>query len=252
MTRILQAQDTTATYKVQLLHETGVTLLYDGTETLSAKLWVGDDRIALATPTVTWNTAPNLVDVLITKTMLSGLEPGIYRLRVYGVGGDVHLAEAELEVVAAPGSRVAPRTYCNAEDLLRIYPGLKNLHFTGEDRAGFEEYRQSATEWIDEVVLANYRPTFQQNEQWLKTQIDAGKLLATPTIRNACARRAVSQILLNQPLLAENKTDYVAQANMHQNLCEQGLMGCRVGFDLNSDALADFYVDLDYTRSVVC
>jgi hypothetical protein len=160
--------------------------------TLSAAVWAGDTTAAIFTPAVLWvDGDPSAGKVRITfarsdtaiaagdyTVMLSITANGLIRTRPVAL----------LRILPAPGSQVAGKTYCTAQDVLDAVPWLALVQ-APEERAGFAEAREKATRWLDALILAK-RPVL--DADWLQFELDNDGLVLT----NPQGRRLVEAVAL--------------------------------------------------------
>jgi hypothetical protein len=129
---------------------------YAGTETLTAKLWAGDDITALATPTLAWANHDAGTVTLTLSAANTTQTPATYQIRCTVTDGGVayEFYRAWLKIEASPGSATAPATYCGFDDMLELAGDLADALLESSDQAGFAEQRAKARRWTDRVVVA--------------------------------------------------------------------------------------------------
>lgn len=181
------------------------------TDTLTSKVWGGQDQAVLFSPSVSWLTLPSppphgydLGQYVIsfnnadTATWL----PAKYDYQVYltrsGRTGEITGGGGNLQVLPSPGTATALPTYCTLQDMLGWCRWLQNLSVFEADETGFLTQRAAARNWMDNMIQRHYRLTAGLNisvfgnpvptwgprrtggySVWLQAQLDAGP--AQPT-----------------------------------------------------------------------
>ena len=254
-----QRQDETVPWEVTLARADGDALTYTGAESMTCQVWAGDDQAVALTPTVTWLSAPNLLQVSIDA---STLDEGDYQLRIRD-NADVDVAWHTLRVLPAPGTADPEPVYGSVQDLYLHAPWVRDL--AGEDdEAGFVEQRALARAWLDDTILRHYTPygtgpmvmlsdtavylgapgDVIGPSQWLRDQLDDDALIVTTTIREAVARYAASVICSAQLGVARDGESYHQHALRLRAEAETILATLVVQLDTDSDDEPDLSIDL--------
>jgi hypothetical protein len=144
-------------YTVTLRDANGspITTTYAGTEALAGKVWAGDDRASLVTPTVAWaSAADGTLTVSMTSAQTDDLSPGTYVLSVdLTDGGEPYECfRAWLRVEAVAGAATAGTTFCTFDDMIDVAGDLVEDLQNRADVAGFAEQREEAARWTRKTI----------------------------------------------------------------------------------------------------
>lgn len=135
--------------------------MFRPTDALACTVWPGDDRAALATPSVAW-IDPDAASFRIAfqAADTADLEARTYRLRVTATraGREATLFDAWLQVDDAPGLAVSPLTWCGYDDMRAAADWIDKLQ-SPDSATGFETQRARATQWAIETAMARLRDT---------------------------------------------------------------------------------------------
>ena len=132
-----------------------LTTTYAGTEAIAAKVWAGDDRASLVTPTVAWLSAADATLALsMTAAQTDDLTPGTYVMSVdITDGGEVYECfRSWLRVEAVAGIATAGTAYCMLDDMLEAAGDLVEDLQNRADVAGFAEQREEAARWTRKTI----------------------------------------------------------------------------------------------------
>lgn len=265
-----QSLNSTAVYPLTLKGRNRVSLAgtFTGSETLAATIWAGDDLAGGITPTLAWDTSiagnpasatePVLL-LTVPASILTSWSAGIFSYQCRA-NTTTELARGTIQFTLAPGSGVAPKTYCSAEDLRRCCPWIDDLQHPGQ-QSGFAEERGQAREWVDQCLhahdgrsasLANWEGGWLvgdmgRRSSWLQTQLDADKLMLRPEIVRANAYYAVSLVLRTQ-LGSREKTPYQSLAAEYRGMAEATLLTTVAELDTNADGEGDYAIPLNRLR----
>jgi hypothetical protein len=233
-----------ATIEVRDLGGRSLVGIYNGTETVTSRLWAGDDRAEIDPAlTVAWsNAAQGLIDLDYAGTDTAALDRGTYTAEVLVDG--VLVWSGTLEVLAGPGDAVAPATYGTYDGmLLRGGTWVTGLNDPAS-QGGFVEERASARVWTDRLILARARMLLQIRERgyfgssdarglieatadlsepatiedrlaWLAGVLDDGGLDAATTIREANEHYACWLVLSRVLSAREGAEQYQQHASRH-------------------------------------
>jgi hypothetical protein len=239
------------------------------TDTLTAKVWPGDDQLIVATPTASW------IDVTVAQWKLAfvpadtaTLIPGTYRFRVTATRGSgvVELLSDSVEITAVPGAAAAPAVYCTYEDMAAEVNWLQQFQSETEDQTGFAEQRKKAREWMDGMILrsaprygAGQLVSMQGSWNWgsgTRLAMDPvmagylaadGLMLTTPqgrAIVQACACYAISLVFQSQ-IGKEN----AGMANGFAMKARYIAATIVAEIDSNDDGVADYAIPLSVTNT---
>ena len=205
---------------------------FGSSDTLTATVWVGVDQTALFQPAVAWYTANGTQtgygqgQVLVSPTAAQSAtleQNGTYSLEVWwtqaGVGGKTAcIVRATVTVLPAPGTATpAVTAYCQLSDMLQRAPWVALVQRADTDTEGFYPQRLLARNWMDWVIINNYRGAsvglFEEHSTlafafgggvgWrrslgpspaLLTYLASNMLIVRPQIVTACAYKAVAEI----------------------------------------------------------
>lgn len=232
---ISQSKDTSADWSVRLETTDGLSLVYTGSESVSAKLWAGDDQPGIEL-SANWNTQESdfaanpkvcVVDVTIAKASVEALDSGIYRIRVYVAGRQA--ADTWLKLDDAPGAGSAIKTYCSLRDLQTRFPAVEVLQSV-TDQSGLAEVRGEARKWLDSYVLSSWA-VVSGLSRWttqMETFLGDNRLLVDHRVKDAVCYKSLA-IFLGSKVEPE-----------YQKLsakCAEAAMGClslcRVSIDIS-------------------
>lgn len=230
-----QSIGSTREYKVTLRlprSSTGsLATLFDGDETFSLKLWVGDDQ----TPALSSTEAVEWIDheadeptlkITLTEDDVDGLTPGKYYLSLLINPGvdDVEVFEpgSAITLTNAAGSAVAGKTYASWDDLRNIASYIDR--YMPDDtgiKSDYGEYRALARSHIDRVLVSRAAEESEDGVRkgggWLgestvtarratvQADLDAGGLIVTPEIKEVASRLAAAMALEDNPNADEGK-----------------------------------------------
>ena len=253
-----QARGTTRRYLLTLRSKTLAELPYDGSEPLSAMLWPGGDRPAIATLSVVWTTPPQ-IRLTVSAENTEDCEPGKYRVRV--LVGETVAGEQDLEIIASPGLATAPASYCKRVDVRRLIQRIESL----KDVSGLEDSLGAARDWIDAAIVRAWLDqqggrggTFEQitsyyapqyHESQIRGYLADNLLVVDPHIRDACAYRAAAEIV--RPLVAmmgESKVDYSKLADEFERKANNHLYGNPARIDVYGNGSVVVSLNMHATR----
>lgn len=213
------SQGEAPSYTVTINDASGNPVPYTGTEALSGAVWAGNDQEPLFVATVTWyNAAGGQVVVALPAAQTAGLAVGLYRFRllVTDAAGPHDAYESRVYITAAPGAAALRPTYITAADVRKVASWIDDLQDADNQEAGFLDQCADARDWLDEIILRNYRGgnitllgyhglaldawytggvrrTSLANI-WLKTALQNNQLLITPRIKRVQALYAAHLI----------------------------------------------------------
>lgn len=142
------------------------------TDSFETRVWRGEDTAAILSfttagggaPTTTWiNAATGQFQISFNDVDTVGYEVGQYRIltRAIRSGTPVRSAvvlDGFLSIMAAPGTTALRRTYGPFSDMVKYAKWITNLQ-DPNDIEGFVEQRADARDWLNSVILLNYRGT---------------------------------------------------------------------------------------------
>jgi hypothetical protein len=148
---------------------TGVTT-FTGSESLSAKLYAGDDIASSITPTLAWGTPP-VVTLTIAANATSSLtaQPGY--ILAFTVGSVTRLM-GRVTILPASASTAALSTRVSYNDLRRLDGASLEALITSTDQAGFAEQRHLARKNTDDIIQRHYRRGYERRQDTLDHLMD--------------------------------------------------------------------------------
>lgn len=199
--------------------------VFTAADTPAATVWAGRDRPALLTPAAAWVDDSTCVAIRVAfrKADTLALAPAFYPVdvQVLPAGGldPIDVASVTLQVLAAPGSTAAGRSYATLQDLQDWAPWILTAEDLDVDLAGFARQLERATSWLDDVIVAlwkpaSYQPTIGQpgygawlangfqadapESVYLRGLLDGGALLIRDKTRELVACKAIGLVCLGQ------------------------------------------------------
>jgi hypothetical protein len=210
-----QVLDTTRAYRIYLeSDQVGGSLagLYTGSETLSGRIWSGEDQATVVTPTVVWDTDvadnPDGVDkpvllMTVPASALTSVAAGTYLWQItvdFATEKIAYPAEpGTITFIDGPGSATAPAVYGTLKQLKDVCPWIEQVQGFA-DTAGFADARGLAREWADAFLLERVPAP---DRTWVRTALAANQLLTTgpegKRIVRASSLYAAHLILMREP-----------------------------------------------------
>lgn len=253
---------------------TGVFL---STDTLNANVWAGNNETPLLTPATTWIGASNAqFQVTLQNTDSASLSIGQYYLQAYATrGGSPSRTTAllpkgtSLTILAAPGTSFTARpTYITITDVRRIAPWIDDLQVP-DNSTGFDDQLADARDWLDELIIRNYRGgnvsllgyhgfaldawytgggrRTSLTNRWLYTALQANQLLVTPRAKQVCAYYALSRICES---MITKSGQYVALASRFRFEAESLLASSTLEIDVNNDGFGEVPINFSSTNTL--
>jgi hypothetical protein len=253
--------------------------IFLSTDTLTATVWAGSNETPLLTPgpTTTWISATNAqYQVTFQNTDSSSLAPGQYYLQAYATrtGSPTRTTAllprgTSLEILSSPGTSFTARpTYISVTDVRKIAPWVDDLQVP-DDNFGFDNQLADARDWLDEIILRNYRGgnvsllgyhgfaldswytgggrRTSLTNRWLFTELQNNCLLVTPRVKQICAYFALSKICES---MITKSGQYVALASRFRFEAESLLASTTVEIDVNGDGFGEVPINLSSTNTL--
>ena len=210
------------------------------------------NQTAVFQPTVGWYTANSTQtgytqgQVLVSPTAAQSAtleQNGTYSLEVWwtqsGTGRTACIVRSTVNVLTAPGTATeAVTTYCQLSDMLQRRPWVALVQRSDTDTEGFYPQRLIARNWMDWVIINNYRGAsvglFEEHSTlafafgggvgWrrslgpspsLLAYLAANDLIVRPQIVTACSYKAIAEIARAQTGIANQ---WAAQAPYYDAL----------------------------------
>jgi hypothetical protein len=264
-------------FQVQNPDGTVPTGIFLSTDALSATVWAGSNETPLLTPAATWINATNAqYQVTIQNTDSSSLAPGQYSVQAYATragtpGRTTALLPrgTSLEILAAPGTSFTARpTYITVTDVRKIAPWIDDLQVP-DSNTGFDDQLADARDWLDEIILRNYRGgnvsllgyhgfaldawytgggrRTSLTNRWLFASLQSNQLLVTPRVKQICAYFALSKICES---MITKSGQYVALASRFRFEAESLLASTTVEIDVNGDGFGEVPINLSSTNTL--
>ncbi|MGZ3299326.1 MAG: hypothetical protein ACXWO1_00630 [Isosphaeraceae bacterium] len=271
-------QGTARDFPFQVTNPDGTvpTGIFTVTDVLTAKVWTGSNEVPLLTPTASWISAPNATyQVSLQNTDSSSLAWGIYYLQAYATrAGTPPRTTAllprgtSLEIIAAAKTDTPRPTYIGIADLRKIAPWIEDLQVP-DSSEGFHDPCADSRDWLDELVVRNYRGgnvsllgyhgmaldawftgggrRTSLSNRWLLSCLAANQLLVTPRVKNVCAYYALSRIC--ESMLTKG-SQYAMLAARFRLEAESLLVSTTVELDVNGDGHGEIPVSFSSTNSL--
>jgi hypothetical protein len=249
-----------------------LTAVFDGTESLVCQCWSGEDQAVAFTLPVIWDTPlEGTIKIQVPGATSASQDVGLYQGLVKIADGSEALVRFTLDIRHAPGSGVQTITpYCALQDLLEYAPWVQLVQ-TEEDITGFLDKRIQAREWLDWVILNNYRGAsvglfethstlafvFGGGVGWrrslgpspsLITYLAQNLLIVRPQIIRACAYKTISLIGLAQIGI---NNQYASFGSYYRDMSDRELIGTTAEVDLNGDGVGELFIPLSSTNTLM-
>jgi hypothetical protein len=284
MDQLRIVQGAYADYPIQSWNRGKVTQpAYASGDTLAAYVYQGQSDTVLFAPSVTWYTAGSTqtgytqgqVLVSITGAQSALLEQnGTYTLQVWwtqsGGGKTEPIVRSQLVCEPAAGATIQTVTpYCQLSDLLDYAPWVSIVQNTDSDQEGFYRQRLKAREWMDWMILNDYRGAFVGLFEthstaafefgyagWrrslgpspsLITYLSQNMLLVKPYIVEACAYKAISLVGLGQIGLNNQLASHGAY---YRDMATRKACEITAEVDINGDGIGELFISLNSTNSL--
>ncbi len=251
--------------------------IFLSTDTLTAQVWAGSNETPLLTPAATWISATNAqYQVTLQNADSASLAYGVYYLQAFATrAGTPPRTTAllpsgtSLAILAAPGASFTARpTYIAVGDIRKIAPWIDDLT-TPDNDSGFDNQLADARDWLDEIVLRNYRGgnvsllgyhgfaldawytgggrRTSLTNRWLFAALQSNQLLVTPRVKQMCAYFALSKICES---MITKSGQYVALASRFRFEAESLLASTTVEIDVNGDGFGEVPINLSSTNTL--
>jgi hypothetical protein len=264
-------------FQVQNPDGTTPTGIFMGTDVLTASVWAGSNEVPLLTPTASWISVTNAqYQVTLEDTDSSSLPYGIYYLQAYatrvvsGVTRTTALLPrgSSLEIIAAAKTGTPRPSYISITDLRKIAPWIDDLQVP-DLHEGFDDPCADSRDWLDEMVLRNYRGgnvsllgyhgmaldawysgggrRTSLSNRWLLSCLAANQLLVTPRVKNVCAYYALSRICES---MITKGGQYAMLAARFRLEAESLLASTTVELDVNGDGFGEVPINMSSTNTL--
>lgn len=261
-----------AAYQATLCDDTGTPITFAGTETLSGTVWAGGSLAPLFTLAPTWATpAGGVINVPVPGASTASLDPGTYRLIVTVVlnGAACDAYEAALQITYAPGGTATRPTYITAEDLRGAAKWIDQLQDLDDGQEGFQDACADARDWMDQMILRNYRggaitllgmhgvalDAWYTGGPWrssldniyIKQQLALNTLMLTTPIKKSMVYYALSCICESMVSLG---AEWGKRQAYYQQKAFQTLAGTVAQLDINGDGLPEIPIAFSSANTI--
>src|SRR5271157_524610 len=264
-------------FQVQNPDGTVPTSIFLGTDVLTASVWQGQNETPVLTPAASWISATSAqYQVTLQNADSASLAFGVYYLQAFATrAGTPPRTTAllpsgtSLTILAAPGVTFTARpTYIAIGDIRKIAPWIDDLT-TPDNDTGFDDQLADARDWLDEIILRNYRGgnvsllgyhgfaldawytgggrRTSLTNRWLFTSLKTNQLLVTPRVKQICAYFALSKICESMITKAGL---YLALASRFRFEAESLLASTTVEIDVNGDGFGEVPINLSSTNTL--
>lgn len=235
---------------------------YNGTETLTARLWQGGQLAVIGgVVTSAWHQPfDGTVDTTVIGTGTSTMTPGFYRVEVTLTksGSTVPIYRGWLGLEASPGSETLGPIYADFGDLVQ-YGGDWVIGLISDyGESNFQRELERARTWLDEAILAQYRPGAYQpnylitpiyNISWwgplesynvsLQECLAANALNVTDHTREICSHKALGIVCGKKIDFDEQGQKFQQRASYHNRMAHKLLMTYVAELDTDADGFID-------------
>ncbi len=267
-------------FQVQNPDGTVPTGFFESTDVLTAQVWQGQNETPVLTPAASWISASSAqYQVTLQNADSASLAYGVYYIQAFATRAGTPPAPnrttallpsgTSLTILAAPGASFTARpTYIAVGDIRKIAPWIDDLT-TPDNDTGFDNQLADARDWLDEIVLRNYRGgnvsllgyhgfaldawytgggrRTSLTNRWLFSSLKSNQLLVTPRVRQICAYFALSKICES---MITKSGQYVALASRFRFEAESLLASTTVEIDVNGDGFGEVPINLSSTNTL--
>jgi|SRR5579862_3550064 len=240
---------------------------YTGSESLACVVWPGGDQAVTLTPAVAWISGPaGTISLLISPSQTTTTAEGRYWGKVTLQDESAGWLEAygfALDVLLAPGTAVAPPSYCSFPDLLKYGKVWLRTLQTEDDDAGFSQQCGRARSWLDDLIIAGWQVSYpigvgdpgygavlvgqnpgQLPSIWLRQQLDAGGLVMRDLVVEITAKKALSYICEGQIGSGNTAFDFAKLARYFHGEANELAKTLRAEINPDSNGYPQFAVNL--------
>ncbi len=273
------AQGTSRDFPFQVANPDGTipTGVFLSSDTLTASVWSGSNETPLLTPATSWISATSAqFQITLQNTDSSSLAIGQYYVQAYATraGSPSRTTSllpkgTALIVLAAAGTSFTPRpTYISIQDIRNIAPWIDDLQVP-DNNAGFDNQLADARDWLDELIVRNYRGgnvsllgyhgfaldawytgggrRTSLTNRWLYQALQANQLLVRPRIKQVCAYYALSRICES---MITKSGQYTALAGRYRFEAESLLASTTAEIDVNGDGYGEVPINFSTTNTL--
>lgn len=247
-------------------------LMLAGTEPLAAIVWAGKDQPSI----------PNVLQVIfkdppigLTSAFANAVTTTALAVGLYVVELDVTIAgtvypyyEGWLEIQDSPGTSILRPAYITARDIRKIAPWIDDLQIP-DDQTGFLDQCADARDWLDEMILRNYRGgnvsllgyhgfaldawytgggrRTSLTNRWLFGALKQNQLLVSPRLKETMSYYALSKIC--ESMITKGQ-QYVGLAARYRHESEMMLSSSVAEIDVNGDGFGEVPVNFSSTNTL--
>ncbi len=247
--------------------------IFQDTDPVTCSVWTGDDETSVASPAASWIDAAQaqfLVSFNDVDTANLPFEVFFIQAWASRLGRTVALMPrgSTIEILPTPGAATSRPIYIGVADLRKIAPWIDDLQAPG-NHTGFDEQCADARDWVDELVLRNYRGgnvsllgyhgfaldawytgggrRTSLTNRWLKQALIDNQLLVTPRVRKICAYYALS--LICESMLTTN-AQYVALSARFRYEAQNLASSTTFEIDVNGDGFGEVPINMSSTNTL--
>lgn len=271
-------QGTSRDFPFQVTNPDGTvpTGIFLSTDVLTATIWAGLNEVPLLTPTAAWISATNAQYQVSLQNIDSARLPiGDYYLQAYAMRlGSPNRTTALLPkgtslTIIGESLLAMPRpTYISVVNLRTIAPWIDDLQVPSST-SGFDDVCADSRDWLDEMVLRNYRGgnvsllgyhgfaldawytgggrRTSLTNRWLYAALQANQLLVKPRIIQVCSYYALSRIC--ESMITKGNL-YASLANRYRFEAEALLASTTVEIDVNGDGFGEVPINFSSTNTL--
>lgn len=251
----------------------------------ATRVWRGDDQPTLLTPATSWvSAALGTFQISFNNADTSALDVGQYRIQTTAtrLGRTAVILDCFLAITAAPGAGLVRPVYGTFQDMTKFAPWIQNLQ-TEDDTEGFLDQRADAREWLDNLIVHNYRGSSLGQfgyhsmaafaygftgprrslilSQWLQDQLNGnallsggtytgpagGALLIKPATKRLVAFRAIAEVCMG---MLGKGGDYASWGVQFRRAADAECMAYTAEIDTNNDGRAEIGIPLGTSHTI--
>ena len=249
------------------------------TDTLFCTVWQGQNETPVLSPAVSWldaNAPAGQILISLQNTDSAGLAYGEYYIQAFATreGAPTRTAAllprgSSLTVLAAAGTDFTARpTYITIGAIRNIAPWIDDLVSPDND-SGFDNQLADARDWLDELILRNYRGgnvsllgyhgfaldawytgggrRTSLTNRWLFQCLKSNQLLVTPRVVQICAYYALSRICES---MITKSGQYIALSARFRFEAESLVASSTVEIDVNNDGFGEVPINFSSTNTL--
>jgi hypothetical protein len=260
-------------FQVMLADGTEAIGVFLGTDTLTGKVWPGGDHPTTFAPTVTWFDADaGKPKITFNNADTATVTPGLYSLQAYAerAGRTTRLLPegSTLEILPTAGVGPIRPSYIDVDDLKAVAGWIVDLQ-SPDSHTSFDEQCADARDWVDELVLRNYRGGHVSLlgmhglalDSWftggsrrtslgnraIKDWLTQNKLLVTPRVKQICAYYAIHRIC--EGMLSRGN-QYLGLSAKFRFEAETLLASTTFELDVNGDGYGEIPINMSAANTL--